>query len=244
MKCHAESIRANLSPHLSTAQRALLEDRFIDDCIDDVNNTLHQYYYKAKPIFLLKTDFQKAYDFINRDEILYILHQLDFSPDLINIFKIALAPSPMYIDIPGAPIYTFENVTGVKQGCPISPYLYILIFDLLIRKINENPKTLLARAYMDDLGLLLENIQDISSYTNDFQTYCHALGAALNYDKCSILIPEYLTNPPPPIPAPWNASPIETSTTYLGIKISQTNQDQAIWDNVLSKNQENPIQNY
>ena len=65
MKCHADSIRANLSPHLSTAQRALLEDRFINDCIDDVNNTLHQYYYKSKPIFLLKTDFEKAYDFIN-----------------------------------------------------------------------------------------------------------------------------------------------------------------------------------
>ena len=137
MKYWTHEFRDTLSEIVSPAQRALLHNRFIDDCLDDILNAYQQERDLGNKPMILQTDYMKAYDFINRDMIKLMLEKINCPKHLRNIANLALAPSKTTIHINGAKRVEFIAVTGVKQGCPLSPILYILIFDLLVSKLPQ-----------------------------------------------------------------------------------------------------------
>jgi Reverse transcriptase (RNA-dependent DNA polymerase) len=80
--------------------------------------------------------------------------------------------------------------SGVKQGCPISPLLFIIIFDLLIEVLKAEEGVVRVFGYMDDLAVTVKDPQTINKLISTFKLYCEATGAQLNYDKCYVLVTE------------------------------------------------------
>jgi ribonuclease HI len=214
-----------LSEVISENQKALLKGRYIDDCLDDIINYYEQGKFEGEAPLILQTDYQKAYDFINRDEILHMLKRINAPEALINVARMALAPSKTSIHINGTSPFIFNSVTGVKQGCPLSPLLYIMIFDLLVSKL-PNEKDFFARAYMDDIALVFQTYAQLNQITPIFERYNKAVGSTLNFKKSLILYQKTPDEPPPP---PWNLAKKLTQTKYLGIQIGKR-YDQLNWE--------------
>ena len=87
---------------------------------------------------------------------------------------------------------------GVRQGCPISPQLFILAVELLAQKIIQDPdiQGLTPYAgteaskifqYCDDTSLFLSGTNDVIKAIDHFNTFSFFSGLHLNYNKCYAL---------------------------------------------------------
>ena len=82
---------------------------------------------------------------------------------------------------------SFTSRTGVKQGCPISPLIYCIVFDLLVCKVLKGRGVTASAAYADDLAISLERAERVENLEVFFDMYCDATGAEVNYEKCFLL---------------------------------------------------------
>ena len=83
----------------------------------------------------------------------------------------------------------FEIRTGVRQGCLLAPFLFLLAIDWIMKSITENKKngiqwTLWSQLddldYADDLALLSHNREQAQEKATDLLNVAAQLGGAQN----------------------------------------------------------------
>ena len=229
----AKRLATHLNDWISPPQRAQLKGRNIRQCIECVGDLWFQREWERKAAHLLQIDFAKAFDFINREAIKYIMQVINLPTNISAAISHALQPAPTYLCTPGHPPSLFVVKNGVKQGCPTSPLVFIMIEDLLVYALHKTQGIMAMGAYADDIAIILnENTQELSTIGKHILCYCRAVGAAINPNKCSILsthpgqIPELL-------PEPWNQVARPRSTTYLGITIGPNMLEREHWNKAL-----------
>ena len=86
---------------------------------------------------LCKLDIEKAYDQINWNCILKVLQKMGFGAKWVNWIKRCITVASIYVMINGSPEGFFNNTIGLRQGDPLSPYLFVIgmkIFSILVEK--------------------------------------------------------------------------------------------------------------
>ena len=79
-----------------------------------------------REIVLLKLDFEKAFDKVEHHVILDMLHHKGFSDKWVSWIKAVLTTSSSAVMLNGVPGASFKCKRGVRQGDPLSPYLFLL----------------------------------------------------------------------------------------------------------------------
>ena len=131
-------IRNFLGTIVSENQSAFIPGRSIVDNILLSQELVRGYHLnRGFPRCALKVDIQKAYDTVNWQFLQVILVQFGFHPIMISwIMKCVTTPSFM-VSINGEFHGYFEGKRGLRQGCPLSPYLFTLVmevFDLMLQR--------------------------------------------------------------------------------------------------------------
>ena len=86
-------------------------------------------------------DFEKAFDSVNRDT-LWICFKHHGIPDKIaKLTRAAYVLSTCQVVHDGSLTDSFEVLTGVQQGCIVSPFLFLLAMDWIMKKTTEGHKS-------------------------------------------------------------------------------------------------------
>ncbi|KAL3675613.1 hypothetical protein R1sor_025561 [Riccia sorocarpa] len=157
----------------------------------------------------LQLDFVKAYDRLEHKFMWQTLQKMGFSDRSINLIK-GLAQGGL------AKIHINEDFSrelpiqrGVRQGCPLAPYLFTLTTHVLMDAIQQEveskrikglqvgeEKQLVHRLFADDTGIcLLEDEEVFRTARVTITEFEVASGALLNLQK-SIIIPMGTEDPP------------------------------------------------
>jgi hypothetical protein len=80
---------------------------------------------------ILKLNLQKAYDFVNWDFLRLILIQGGFGVSVTNWIMSCVNLAPFVVLVNGKATNFFKSGRGLRQGCPLSPLLFILVMESL-----------------------------------------------------------------------------------------------------------------
>ncbi|GJR29960.1 RNA-directed DNA polymerase, eukaryota [Tanacetum coccineum] len=116
---------------VNEVQSAFIEDRQILDGPFILNEMLSWCKKRKKQSLIFKVDFEKAYDSVRWDFLDNVLRKFGFGDKWCKWIQCCLHSSRGSIIINGSPTDEFQFRKGLKQGDPLSPFLFILIMETL-----------------------------------------------------------------------------------------------------------------
>ncbi|XP_031124298.1 uncharacterized protein LOC116027009 [Ipomoea triloba] len=139
-KALANRIKPLLNCLVSESQCAFVPGRLISDNLLLAYEIQH--YLKRKSqgnngMMGLKLDMSKAYDRVNWSLVEGILSKLGFSADFVAMVSGCIRSVHYNLLLEGREIGSFIPKRGLRQGDPLSPYLFILMMECLSRLISK-----------------------------------------------------------------------------------------------------------
>ncbi len=140
------------------SQKGFVVGRVGAENVESLSESFYLHLQRKHQLHILQIDTRKAFDSIHHAYILLILSTVGFPSWLIQI--VAALLSDVFV-LPVVASHTSVLIPihrGVKQGCPLSPLLFVLAYDPLLWSLHaiasheHDPSTF---AFADDLELLL-----------------------------------------------------------------------------------------
>ena len=196
-KTLANRIKVVLPSIISSSQTGYIKDRSITDSVRLIQDLLHYLQIKKLPGILLMIDFKKAFDSLEWNFITRALTHFNFGPNFIQWTQI------IYNDISSCIINNnvtsqyFKIERGVRQGDPLSPYLFIISVELLaislkmnsnINGINIDSREYKLTMYADDLTLTLSNTSSVHETRETLTNFGKCSGLEINKQKTEAML--------------------------------------------------------
>jgi hypothetical protein len=136
-KIIATRIKASLSTGISKEQFGFLEGRQITDAIGVAQEALHSIKVKNNKALVLKLDMMKAYDRVDWGFLRLVLLHIGLSLEATNWIMGCVSTANFVVLINGIPSSFFKSSRGLRQGCLLSPLLFLLVVEGLSRSIQK-----------------------------------------------------------------------------------------------------------
>lgn len=217
----------NILPYIiSEDQTGYIKGRFIGFNIRQIEDTIIFCNDYDKPGIILSIDFEKAFDTINWRFINSALKAFNFGDNFCGAIKTLYNNISSCVINNGQISDWFHPRRGVRQGCPISPYLFIITIELLAIHIRENKniqgieinkKILKICQLADDTTCFAENLNSVKVILSVFKQFENCAGLKMNVDKTKAKFIGSLKNSViSPLGLDWSEPYVET----LGIIIN------------------------
>ena len=144
---------------------------------------------------IFATDIEKAFDSVDHDFILASLDKYGFGPDFIQWIKTLFANNESCVMNNGSSIGFFKIQRGTKHGDPLSPYLFILVLEILFIQIRNDKairgfKTgdieIRLTAFVYDSTFFVRDKQSINRILNIMKTFGTFSSLNASTEKCEV----------------------------------------------------------
>jgi hypothetical protein len=225
-KAIARRIEPMLSKLVHPDQTGFIKGRYIGENVRLISDIMEQTQVNNTPGILISVDFKKAFDSLEWSCIQSALKKFNFGDSLRKWIEI------FYMDIESAALNNgfatdrFKPSRGVRQGCPLSPYLFILTAGILSNKIRQNSvikgirifgSEIKLSQFADDTNLFCVDVASAEQALKTMSAFGNFSGLMLKVEKTKAFwLGKWLNNRTKPLGMKW----MNTPTKLLGIYVS------------------------
>ena len=192
-----ERLKIGLDSLIRNEQAGFRPGRSCCDQIFTLRNIIEQCIEYQNSICLNFVDFKKAFDSIHRDTLWKILKAYGVPDMFINTFRRLYEGCAYCVKTEEGNTEFFRVDTGVRQGCILSPMLFILTIDYVMRKSMNKPdfgimwdtkRRLTDLDFADDLALIAETPQILQEMTSSLEENAAKVGLRISSEKTKTMV--------------------------------------------------------
>ena len=178
-------------------QNAYVKGRTILDAVRTIDDILEYTERKNISGLLVAIDFQKAFDSIKRNFMVQALSAFNFGPSLIHWIQTFYKNITSTVMNNGYTTTPFQVLRGVRQGDPLSPYLFIISLEILAINIRRNKEiqgivvdneAIKLVVFADDLTSFLRDGASLNALLGTIECFTTYSGLRINYDKTEVML--------------------------------------------------------
>ena len=177
-------------------QVGYIKDRYIGESVRKLFDILSYTDENEIEAILAQVDFEKAFDSIEWPFLFDTLKAFNFGDEIISWIKILYTDISSCVGNNGYYSKFFKLSRSIRQGCPISALLFILVAEIIAIRIRSDPKikgvkinnTEVKISLMaDDTTLFISDIASLVQAISNFNKFNICSGLKLNIDKTEII---------------------------------------------------------
>lgn len=152
---------------------------------------------EGKATYVAFIDFKKAYDKVLHGAMLWVLHKYGVTGKMYNFIKALYESSVVRVRTGGELGEPFPLERGTRQGCSLSPLLFILLINSCFQAdgdwsgegVHVQPTLDLIPGgkYADDLALLAETDVELEKALIRLSAWAKEIGQEIGYHKCGLM---------------------------------------------------------
>ena len=144
-------------------------------------------------LHILALDWRKAFDSINTEALLNGLTRFGVPANVLQVIKSIYTDRSFMVKESGVLSMSYRQESGICQGCPLSPFLFIIVMTILMQDARAllSPKaraaledgSLSELLYADDTLVMGESASLVSEYGAAIEQAGAAYGMSLHWGK-------------------------------------------------------------
>ena len=147
-------------------------------------------------LYINSVDYEKAFDSVDRETLWKVLRHYVVPKKLVNMIKNSYERMSCRVIHEGQLTKNFEVRTAMRQGCLLSPFLFILVIHLVMKTATKDKRngiqwTMLTQLddldFADDLALLSHSHRQMQIKTTELAFISARVGLKTNKRKTKIL---------------------------------------------------------
>ena len=150
-------------------------------------------------LILVLLDWEKAFDKLTLEGLFTALERANIPAKIIAIIKAIYANPEFQVEIEGVASSWHKQETGIRQGCPLSPYLFIIFMTIMFDDVKQRMKgtatphrTTGARfdevLFADDTICFSKDTRVINKMLQAIEEIGWQSGMRLNKGKCEVIL--------------------------------------------------------
>ena len=218
-------LKEGLPQIISDTQSGFMKGRSIHNNIRLVLDLVEYSDYINDDGFILFLDFYKAFDMVEHPFIFKALELCGFGENFRKTIKCFYHDTTSSVSLLGGTSPRFTINRGIKQGCPISPSLFLIAAEMLsiliknseVEKLSVFNNEIVVSQLADDTTLFLKNVEQVPKAIETIDLFSRASGLKLNLEKCELLAIHDCH-----LVAACGI-PVKSTVKYLGVHIAKDN---------------------
>ena len=188
-------IKVKVDSHLSEEQNGFRKGKGTRESIFSLRVLSERAWQMQKDIYVCFVDFEKAFDRVYHGKLVKILEKIGIDMADIRIIESLYWKQSAVVNIKGEYTRSFKVKTGVRQGCVLSPILYNIYSEFMMREvlshklgIKVNGEVVSSIRYADDTALLAESEQELQDVVTKLSVLGGEYGLKVNKLKTKVMV--------------------------------------------------------
>jgi hypothetical protein len=228
-KAIGKRISKQLPKIINNDQGGFVKGRYIGCNIQRILTTMRTCEEQKQNGLMINIDFEKAFDTLDWEHLYKAMEYLNFPKQTIDWIKTIYNNIETCITNNGHISQFIKPQRGVRQGCPLSPYLFIIAMEVMNRwlkkvmegyeLIDQEGNNLLINQFADDTSIMLNDARGaIRQLFKNLETYGQISGLKINLEKTEIITLGDINKEDLP---KQHRKYVKNQVKYLGAKITK-----------------------
>ena len=175
---------------------------------------------------LIFLDQEKAFDRVEHDFLFKTMSAFGIGDSFIDWLKVIYANAATKVKVNGFFTNPIFLRRGLRQGCPLSPSLYVLVIEIFALCLRSNPnivgfvvggERIVSAHYADDATIVITQNRCFKEVIKEISDYELASGAKVNYGKTKGLwLGGWKQRTDSPLGITWTSGNVKTLGLHFG----------------------------